>query len=132
MACCLKGAKPEDLSGRLVTSFYRGDTFSSTTRCPQRGATQCSTCKLLEVFTAVTMKNADFWDVALCRYYVNGRFGRRSVHTRSTQRRIPEDGIPRSSTCVQIYDWLDNLTYMDVDEKFVPLHTLQYRYLLGY
>jgi hypothetical protein len=28
-----------------------------------------------EVFTAVTMKNAVFWDVALCRYFVNRRFG---------------------------------------------------------
>jgi hypothetical protein len=28
-----------------------------------------------EVFTAVTMKNAAFWDVVLCRSYVNRRFG---------------------------------------------------------
>jgi hypothetical protein len=28
-----------------------------------------------EVFTAVTMKNAVFWDVAPCRYCVNRRFG---------------------------------------------------------
>jgi hypothetical protein len=28
-----------------------------------------------EVFTAVTMKNAVFWDVAQCRSCVNGRFG---------------------------------------------------------
>jgi hypothetical protein len=28
-----------------------------------------------EVFTAVTMKNAVFWDVALCIYFVNRRFG---------------------------------------------------------
>jgi hypothetical protein len=28
-----------------------------------------------EVFTAVTMKNAAFWDVALCRSCVNRRFG---------------------------------------------------------
>jgi hypothetical protein len=27
-----------------------------------------------EVFTSVTMKNAVFWDVAPCRYYVNRRF----------------------------------------------------------
>jgi hypothetical protein len=30
-----------------------------------------------EVFTAVTMKNAVFWDVALCRSSVNRRFGGR-------------------------------------------------------
>jgi hypothetical protein len=28
-----------------------------------------------EVLTAVTMKNAVFWDVAPCRYFVNRRFG---------------------------------------------------------
>jgi hypothetical protein len=28
-----------------------------------------------EVFTAVTMKNAVFWDVAPCKYFVNRRFG---------------------------------------------------------
>jgi hypothetical protein len=28
-----------------------------------------------EVFTAVTMKNTVFWDVAPCRYFVNWRFG---------------------------------------------------------
>jgi hypothetical protein len=28
-----------------------------------------------EVFTAVIMKNAVFWDVAPCRYFVNRRFG---------------------------------------------------------
>jgi hypothetical protein len=89
----------------------------------------------LEAFTAVTMKNAIFWDVASCRSFVNQRFGgtyrlhlqgikiheqgtsmsrwqqtgrlayfstlkmegihsiETSVHTRSTWRHIPEDGI---------------------------------------
>jgi hypothetical protein len=28
-----------------------------------------------EAFTAVTMKNVVFWDVALCRCFVNRRFG---------------------------------------------------------
>jgi hypothetical protein len=28
-----------------------------------------------EVITAMTMKNAVFWDVALCRYFVSRRFG---------------------------------------------------------
>jgi hypothetical protein len=32
-------------------------------------------CVRFEVFTAVTMKNAIFWDVALCRACVNQRFG---------------------------------------------------------
>jgi hypothetical protein len=31
--------------------------------------------KDLKVFTAVTMKNADFWDVAPCGFIINRRFG---------------------------------------------------------
>jgi hypothetical protein len=79
-----------------------------------------------EVFTAVTMKNAVFWDVAPCISCVNRRFGgtyrfrlqvrkirergtnvsrwlqmmmeaicssETAVHTTSTRRNIPEDGI---------------------------------------
>jgi hypothetical protein len=34
-----------------------------------------------EVFTAVTMKNAVFWDVASCRSCVNRRFGGTSAAT---------------------------------------------------
>jgi hypothetical protein len=72
------------------------------------------------------MKNAVFWDVALCRFCVNLRFGRTyllhlqgrkirergtsvkikvilysetSVHTRSTQRHIPEDSILPRHRC---------------------------------
>jgi hypothetical protein len=32
------------------------------------------TCIRFEVFTAVTMKNVVFWDVALCRSWVNRCF----------------------------------------------------------
>jgi hypothetical protein len=32
-------------------------------------------CVRSEVFTAVTMKNPVFWDVAPCRFCVNRRFG---------------------------------------------------------
>jgi hypothetical protein len=67
-----------------------------------------------EVFTALTMKNAVFWDVALCRSCDNLQppahacssladfstlkmeamlSSETSVHTRSAQRHIPEDGI---------------------------------------
>jgi hypothetical protein len=50
------------------------------------------------------MKNAVFWDVAACRSCVNRRFEgtyrlhlqETSVHTRSTRRHIPEDGILHS------------------------------------
>jgi hypothetical protein len=40
-----------------------------------------------EVFTPVTMKNGVFWDVVPCRS------SETSLHTRSTRRHIPEDGI---------------------------------------
>jgi hypothetical protein len=62
-----------------------------------------------EVYTAVTMKNAVFWDVAaVCSHLLNAgssladfsplkmeaiRSSETSVHTRSTRRHIPEDGI---------------------------------------
>jgi hypothetical protein len=66
-----------------------------------------------EVFTAVTMKNVVFWDVALCSSCVNRRFGatyrlhrqirkipergtnvnRCSGSHKITRRHIPEDGI---------------------------------------
>jgi hypothetical protein len=45
-----------------------------------------------EVFTAATMKNVVFWDVAKCRSCVNRRSSETSVHTRSTRHHIPEDG----------------------------------------
>jgi hypothetical protein len=61
-----------------------------------------------EVFTAVTMKNAVFWDVAPCRSCVNRRFGgtyRLHLHGKKIRERgitvsrwlqtedIPKDGI---------------------------------------
>jgi hypothetical protein len=52
-----------------------------------------------EVFTAVTIKNAVFWDVAPCRSCVNRRFGGTSVHTRSTWRHSQEDGILQQFYC---------------------------------
>jgi hypothetical protein len=49
-------------------------------------------CVRFEVFTAVTMKNAVFWDVAPCRSCVNRRSSETSVRTKYTRREIPEDG----------------------------------------
>jgi hypothetical protein len=49
-----------------------------------------------EVFTAVTMKNAVFWDVMLYSSSKNQRFGGLSVVTRATQRNIAEDAILHS------------------------------------
>jgi hypothetical protein len=50
-------------------------------------------CVRFEVLTAVTMKNAVFWDMAPCGSCVNRRFVGTSVYTISTRRHIPEDGI---------------------------------------
>jgi hypothetical protein len=52
------------------------------------------------------MKNAVFWDVALCKSCVNRHFGGTGVPTRSTQRHIPEDGILQDKT----YSLLDIFT----------------------
>jgi hypothetical protein len=55
-----------------------------------------------EVFTAVTMKNAVFWDVAHAGSSLTDfsalkmeaiRACETSVHARSTRRHIPEDGV---------------------------------------
>jgi hypothetical protein len=59
----------------------------------------------IEVFTAVSMKNAVFWNVALCRSYVNRRFGgrhylhlqgRKNLGTKNQREQVaadcPEDG----------------------------------------
>jgi hypothetical protein len=72
-----------------------------------------------EIFTAVTMKNAVFWDVAPCISRLQPpayagpsladfvtlkmeaiRSSETSVHTRSTQRHIPEDGIILDIFCL--------------------------------
>jgi hypothetical protein len=49
-----------------------------------------------EVFTAVTMKNVVFWDVALCRSCVKQRSSETSVDVRPTQRHIQEHDIIHS------------------------------------
>jgi hypothetical protein len=59
-------------------------------------------CVRFEVSTPVTTENAVFWDVALCRSYENRRFGGTLVHTRSTQRHIPEDGILHHFSCSRV------------------------------
>jgi hypothetical protein len=50
-------------------------------------------CVRFEVFTAVTMKIAVFWDVTPCGSCRNRRCGGTSILTRATRRNIPEDSI---------------------------------------
>jgi hypothetical protein len=63
------------------------------------------------------LKKTVFWDVQLCRSCVNRRFGgtlkmeairyfETSVHTRSTQRHIPEDGFLHSHRCENLKSYL--------------------------
>jgi hypothetical protein len=54
------------------------------------------------------MKNAVFWDVAPSKSSVNRRFGGTSVHTRSTRRHSPEDGILHNNNsfpmlCISVF-----------------------------
>jgi hypothetical protein len=46
-----------------------------------------------KVFTALTMKNVVFWDVGLCIFWFNRRFGGKAINPGSTERHIPEDDI---------------------------------------
>jgi hypothetical protein len=68
-------------------------SFLTSASCPVRvtpGETRCWYVRF-EVFTAVTMKNAVFWDVALCRSCVNRLFeGTYRFHLQG--RKVPERG----------------------------------------
>jgi hypothetical protein len=65
------------------------------------------------------LKNDVFWNVASCRYCVNRRFGGKSVHTRSTWRHIPEDGILHSHRRENLKSYMEtvssNLHYYKFD-----------------
>jgi hypothetical protein len=52
---------PLAIRGKVLSSFNIVENFNMNVR--------------FEVFTAVSMKNAVFWDVAPCRSCVNRRFG---------------------------------------------------------
>jgi hypothetical protein len=119
MLCILYHAKPYTQSKQATDSSMKELLlFGARLYGPTRNFLQNRNQNVRsEVFAAVTMKNAVFWDVAQCRSCVNRRFGgtppahagsslahfstlkmeaisssETSVHTRPTQRHIPEDG----------------------------------------
>jgi hypothetical protein len=124
-------SNPELKSNKVdpCAQMIRSPTFSIRRTCWSKSINQIlihSRIVRFEIFMALTMKNAVFWDVAPCRSSVNRRFeetdrlhrrGRRirergtsvsrwlqtaicsfetSVHTRSTWRHVLEDGILHS------------------------------------
>jgi hypothetical protein len=109
---------------------------------------------LAELKETAFLTNAIFWDVALCRSPVNRRFGvtyrlhlqagssladfytlkmesihfsETSVHTRSTQRHIPQDGILHSYRCESLksyvkFSYSDTLRVTKIDLEKLHLH----------
>jgi hypothetical protein len=64
----------------------------------------------LEVFTAVTIKNVVFWDVSLCRWCVNRRFG--GPHRLHLQgRKIRERGTSVSRWLQTDHQWEEDYLY---------------------
>jgi hypothetical protein len=77
----------------LGTKFHLPRSSRAEKKGKFRTGEMCLFYVRFEFFTAVTVKNAVFWDVTPCRPCVNRCFGGTWVHTRSTRRHIPEYGI---------------------------------------
>jgi hypothetical protein len=59
-----------------------------------------------EVFTAVTMKNAVFWDVAPCTSCVNRRSGEMyRLHLQGRKIRVLETSVPTASPGGNNFNW---------------------------
>jgi hypothetical protein len=54
-----------------------------------------------------SLRMSIFLDVAPCRSGVNRRFGGTSIHTRTTRRHIPEDGILHSHRCENLKSYME-------------------------
>jgi hypothetical protein len=93
-----------------------------------------------EAFTAVTVKNVVFWDVALCRLQPPARTGssladfstlkmeairsfETSVNTRPTQRHIPEDDILQRQSLFRL---IGTRYFSNANRKNDPLSRLAY------
>jgi hypothetical protein len=78
---------------------------------------------IFEIFTAVTMKNSVFWDVALCRSCVDRRFGG-TYRLYLQGRKIRERGTSVSRSR-EILDLLTQLKTSSNYGSIADLHALQ-------
>jgi hypothetical protein len=79
----------------------------------------CLYCVRFEVFTAVTMKNAVFWDVAPCRACMNRRFGGTyCLHLQGIK--IRERGSSVTRVCSHL------LTLVPCSRNFIPWRRSRY------
>jgi hypothetical protein len=134
----------------LLFGGFRGEVAGQTRESETTpGVTHRRQCIIVrfEVFTAVTMKNVVFWDVALCRSCFNQhleppahagspladfstlkmeaiRSSETSVNAISIQRHIPEDDILR---CIIVFLMLDS--HLKAEIRFVLSHVFIFPYL---
>jgi hypothetical protein len=69
------------------------------------GRKQVKICKIFEVSTAVTMKNAVFWDVASYRSCLNRRFG-------GTYRLHPQSNCTHLLQTEQLFWYISNFLFL--------------------
>jgi hypothetical protein len=92
---------------KLVNAVTHLDGIQGAARFESRQEPEVS-CVIFEVFTAVTLKNAVFWDVAPCRSCVNRSFGG-TYRFHLQDRKIGEQGngvsrwLQSASTCSRCF-----------------------------
>jgi hypothetical protein len=101
MVSSTKVLGPEkDCAGKGQQHIQKTDPPSRERGRPQK---QDRNYVRFEVFTAVTMKNAVFWDVAPCRSGVTRRFGGTyRLHLQGRRCHIPEDCFLQDRNCQTI------------------------------
>jgi hypothetical protein len=80
------------------------------------------------------LNNAAFWNVAPCRHFTLKmkaiRFSETSVHTRSPQRYIPEDGILHSHRCENLKTCKSTFVFHCLKNRVSSLRLTAYALLL--